>query len=407
MPKAGNSVYRKSLFRRNPYPNLLERAPLPDLVALHENGTLFSNPRVMTERAKEEEVARMANSTLRSKVDVTEPHPHPRASVIESQAGEDKDKLPNSQSGHSCYPHPPEDEHRTYSPTPSSPHPNIQHNHSPSASPNLSTQTKSMSHHSLRQRSRGLPDLRVITSPTRLAQLKNRNMSNIFRKLPLLESKQREQTQEPRFQNTIFEFQTQGNNYRNQGMEYHSHNNRNHHDPNPNPPRKQRKIRLRTGVPPHPRTRFSLGSKSPDPSQYITNPNSIPIPKRRTISPRPISPSTLSPTLPQLLPRPFSNPSHPCNTYPPSYLCGPRRAIRNIFLYRPASNFLKIFRRETKKGRRIVRRERSRISNSSRCRWNRWKMRYGLRGTGGGKRGLLCAVCEGGVLRIERERGGV
>lgn len=68
MPKAGNSVYRKSLFRRNPYPNLLERAPLPDLVALHENGTLFSNPRVMTERAKEEEVARMANSTLRSKV---------------------------------------------------------------------------------------------------------------------------------------------------------------------------------------------------------------------------------------------------------------------------------------------------------------------------------------------------
>ncbi|ATZ55890.1 hypothetical protein BCIN_12g04400 [Botrytis cinerea B05.10] len=308
MPKAGNSVYRKSLFRRNPYPNLLERAPLPDLVALHENGTLFSNPRVMTERAKEEEVARMANSTPRSKVNVTEPHPHPRASVIESQAEEDKDKLPNSQSGHCCYPHLPEDEHRTYSPTPSSPHPNIQHNHSPSASPNLSTQTKSMSHHSLRQRSRGLPDLRVITSPTRLAQLKNRNMSNIFRKLPLLESKQREQTQEPRFQNTIFEFQTQGNNYRNQGMEYHSHNNRNHHDPNPNPPRKQRKIRLRTGVPPHPRTRFSLGSKSSDPSQYITNPNSTPIPNRRTISPRPVSPSTLSPSLPQLLPRPLSNP---------------------------------------------------------------------------------------------------
>ncbi|KAM0173799.1 hypothetical protein ACHAPC_002421 [Botrytis cinerea] len=308
MPKAGNSVYRKSLFRRNPYPNLLERAPLPDLVALHENGTLFSNPRVMTERAKEEEVARMANSTPRSKVNVTEPHPHPRASVIESQAEEDKDKLPNSQSGHCCYPHLPEDEHRTYSPTPSSPHPNIQHNHSPSASPNLSTQTKSMSHHSLRQRSRGLPDLRVITSPTRLAQLKNRNMSNIFRKLPPLESKQREQTQEPRFQNTIFEFQTQGNNYRNQGMEYHSHNNRNHHDPNPNPPRKQRKIRLRIGVPPHPRTRFSLGSKSSDPSQYITNPNSTPIPNRRTISPRPVSPSTLSPSLPQLLPRPLSNP---------------------------------------------------------------------------------------------------
>ena len=165
-----------------------------------------------------------------------------------------------------------------------------------------------MSHHSLRQRSRGLPDLRVITSPTRLAQLKNRNMSNIFRKLPLLESKQREQTQEPRFQNTIFEFQTQGNNYRNQGMEYHSHNNRNHHDPNPNPPRKQRKIRLRIGVPPHPRTRFSLGSKSSDPSQYITNPNSTPIPNRRTISPRPVSPSTLSPSLPQLLPRPLSNP---------------------------------------------------------------------------------------------------
>ncbi|KAM0134604.1 hypothetical protein ACHAO1_005521 [Botrytis cinerea] len=308
MPKAGNSVYRKSLFRRNPYPNLLERAPLPDLVALHENGTLFSNPRVMTERAKEEEVVRISNPIPRSKANVTEPHPHPRASVIESQAEEDKDKLPNSQSGHSCYPHLPEDEHRTYSPTSSSPHPNIQHNHSPSASPNLSTQTKSMSHHSLRQRSRGLPDLRVITSPTHLAQLKNRNMSNIFRKLPPLESKQREQTQEPRFQNTIFEFQTQGNNYRNQGMEYHSHNNRNHHDPNPNPPRKQRKIRLRTGVPPHPRTRFSLGSKSPDPSQYITNPNSIPIPKRRTISPRPISPSTLSPSLPQLLPRPLSNP---------------------------------------------------------------------------------------------------
>ncbi|KAK8905302.1 hypothetical protein QC760_006489 [Botrytis cinerea] len=306
MPKAGNSVYRKSLFRRNPYPNLLERAPLPDLVALHENGTLFSNPRVMTERAKEEEVVRISNPILRSKANVTEPHPHPRASVIESQAGEDKDKLPNSQSGHSCYPHPPEDEHRTYSPTPSSPHPNIQHNHSPSASPNLSTQTKSMSHHSLRQRSRGLPDLRVITSPTRLAQLKNRNMSNIFRKLPLLESKQREQTQEPRFQNTIFEFQTQGNNYRNQGMEYHSHNNRNH--PNLNPPRKQRKIRLRIGVPPHPRTRFSLGSKSSDPSQYITNPNSTPIPNRRTISPRPVSPSTLSPSLPQLLPRPLSNP---------------------------------------------------------------------------------------------------
>ncbi|KAM0145024.1 hypothetical protein ACHAP3_000146 [Botrytis cinerea] len=308
MPKAGNSVYRKSLFRRNPYPNLLERAPLPDLVALHENGTLFSNPRVMTERAKEEEVVRISNPIPRSKANVAEPHPHPRASVIESQAEEDKDKLPNSQSGHSCYPHLPEDEHRTYSPTPSSPHPNIQHNHSPSASPNLSTQTKSMSHHSLRQRSRGLPDLRVITSPTHLTQLKNRNMSNIFRKLPPLESKQREQTQEPRFQNTIFEFQTQGNNYRNQEMEYHSHNNRNHHDPNPNPPRKQRKIHLRTGVPPHPRTRFSLGSKSPDPSQYITNPNSIPIPKRRTISPRPISPSTLSPSLPQLLPRPLSNP---------------------------------------------------------------------------------------------------
>ncbi|EMR86798.1 hypothetical protein BcDW1_4437 [Botrytis cinerea BcDW1] len=306
MPKAGNSVYRKSLFRRNPYPNLLERAPLPDLVALHENGTLFSNPRVMTERAKEEEVVRISNPIPRSKANVTEPHPHPRASVIESQAEEDKDKLPNSQSGHSCYPHLPEDEHRTYSPTPSSPHPNIQHNHSPSASPNLSTQTKSMSHHSLRQQSRGLPDLHVITSPTHLAQLKNRNMSNIFRKLPPLESKQREQTQEPRFQNTIFEFQTQGNNYRNQGMEYHSHNNRNH--PNLNPPRKQRKIRLRIGVPPHPRTRFSLGSKSSDPSQYITNPNSTPIPNRRTISPRPVSPSTLSPSLPQLLPRPLSNP---------------------------------------------------------------------------------------------------
>lgn len=68
MPKAGNSVSRKSLFRRNPYPSLLERAPLPDLVALHENETLFSNPRAMTERAKEEEVARMVNPTLRSKV---------------------------------------------------------------------------------------------------------------------------------------------------------------------------------------------------------------------------------------------------------------------------------------------------------------------------------------------------
>ncbi|TEY34348.1 hypothetical protein BOTCAL_0633g00060 [Botryotinia calthae] len=303
MPKAGNSVHRKSLFRRNPYPNLPERAPLPDLVALHENGTLFSNP---SERATEKEVARMSSPRPRSKVNVTKPHPHPRASILESQAEEDKDKLPNSQSGHSCCPHLPEDEHHTYSPTPSSPHPNIQHNQSPSASANLSTQTKSISPHSLRQRSRGLPDLRVITSPTHLAQLKNRNMSNIFRKLPPLESKQREQTQEPRFQNPIFESQTQGNNYRNQEMEYHSHNNRNHHDPNP--PRQRRKVRLRKDVPPHPRTRFSLGSESPNPSQHINNPNSTPIPNQRTISPYPISPSSLSPSPPQLLPRPLSNP---------------------------------------------------------------------------------------------------
>ncbi|TGO11560.1 hypothetical protein BTUL_0107g00450 [Botrytis tulipae] len=318
MPKTRNSMSRTTRFRRKPYSHLPDRAPLPDLVALHENGILFSDPRAMTESATEEESAGTRKPV--------QPHLHPRASNPESQSEEDE--FANSESRHNTPSHLRENEHLTYPPTPSNPHSNIQLNHFSSSNPSSKTKTNSISPHSLRQRRRGLPDLRVITSPTLLAELKNRHLSNTFMEIPLPELKQREletqisqMHQELRFQNHISESQTHRNNWTSQEREYHSHNNRNHHAPNP--PRQQRKIRLRKNGPPrpHPRTRYSFISESPDTSPDMSSPNPhpnsphIPNPNPEIPSPNRKIPSTLSPNPspppPQLLPASLTNPLTP------------------------------------------------------------------------------------------------
>ncbi|KAF7886226.1 hypothetical protein EAF00_010329 [Botryotinia globosa] len=327
MPKSRNSMSRTTRFRRKPYSHLPDRAPLPDLAVLHENGTLFSDPRAMTESAIEEETSGTQKHKSRSESKV-QPHLHPRASSSESQS--DEDEFANSESRHNTPSHLPENEHLTYPPTPSNPHSNIQQNHFSSSNPSTKTNPNSISPHSLRQRRRGLPDLRVITSPTLLAELKNGNLNNTFMKIPPPELKQREletqvsQTyQELRFQNPISESQTHGDNWRSQERENHNRKTRNHYVPNP--PRQQQKIRLRKNGPPrpHPRTRYSFISKSPDTSQDMStptpNPNSPPIPNPNPEIPYPnrIIPSTLSPTPspsplpPQLLPAPLTNPLTP------------------------------------------------------------------------------------------------
>ncbi|KAF7945993.1 uncharacterized protein EAE97_005031 [Botrytis byssoidea] len=326
MPKSRNSISRTTRFRRKPYSHLPDRAPLPDLVALHENGTLFSDPRAMTESATEEESAGTRKRKSRRESNAVQPNLHLRASNPESQSEEDE--LANSQSRHNTPSHFPENEHLTYPPTPSNPQSNIQQNRFPSSNSSSTTKTNSISPHSLRQRRRGLPDLRIITSPTRLAELKNGNLNNTFMEIPLPELKQREletQTtqahQELRFQNPISESQTHRDNWRSQESENHNRKTRDHYVPNP--PRQQRKIRLRKNGPPrpHPRTRYSFISESPDTSPDISsptpNPNSPPFPNPNPEMPSPnrIIPSTLSPNVspppPQLLPAPLANPLTP------------------------------------------------------------------------------------------------
>ncbi|TGO68138.1 hypothetical protein BOTNAR_0029g00060 [Botryotinia narcissicola] len=318
MPESRNSMSRTTRFLRKPYSHLPDRTPLPDLVALHENGNMFSDPRAMTESTTEEESAGTQKPV--------QPHLHPRASNPESPS--EKDELANSESRHNTPSHLPENEHPTYPSTPSNPHSNIQQNHFPSSNPSTKTKTNSISPHSLRQRRRGLPDLRVITSPTRLAELKNGSLGNTFIEIPLPESKKREletQTsqahQELRFQNPISESQTHRDNWRSQERENHNRKTRNLHVPNP--PRQQRKIRFRKNGPPrpHPRTRYSFIPESPDTSQDMStptpNPNSPPIPNPNPEIPSPnrIIPSTLSsnasPPPPQLLPAPLANPLTP------------------------------------------------------------------------------------------------
>ncbi|TGO19146.1 hypothetical protein BPAE_0351g00100 [Botrytis paeoniae] len=251
MPKIRNFVSQTTRFRRKPYSHLPERAPLPDLVALHENGTLFSDSRAMTESVTEEEIVGTLKLKSRREFNEAQLHPHPRPSNPESQTEEYEH--PNSEIEHNTSSHLPENEHLTYPPTPSNPHSNIQHNHSPSSNPSTQAKSNSISPHSLRQRRRGLPDLRVITSSTRLAELKNGNLSNPFAKIPLLELKEREleiqapQThQDLHFQNPISESQTHRNNCRDQEKEHHTRKTRNHfHD---SPPRQVGKIRLRKNI---------------------------------------------------------------------------------------------------------------------------------------------------------------
>ncbi|THV54351.1 hypothetical protein BGAL_0028g00060 [Botrytis galanthina] len=323
MPKTRNSVSRTTRFRRKPYSYLPDQAPLPDLVALHENGTLFSDPRAMVESATEEEIAGNQKLKSRSESNAVQPHVHPRASNPESPS--DEDELANSESRHNTPSHLPENEHLTYPPTPSNPHSNIQHNHLPSSNPSIKKTPNSISPHSLRQRRRGLPDLRVITSPTHLAELKNKNLSNTFMEIPLPELQQREletqasQTHEAlHFQKPIPKFQTHREYCRDQKREHHNRKTRTHYAPNP--PRQQGRIRLRKNGPPrpHPRARYSFMSESPDTSQDMSGPNprlnSPPISNLNSgmLSPNRKIPSTLSPypspTPPQLLPPPLSNP---------------------------------------------------------------------------------------------------
>ncbi|KAF5872605.1 uncharacterized protein Bfra_005966 [Botrytis fragariae] len=345
MPKIRNSVSRTTRFRRYPYSHLPERAPLPDLVALHENGTLFSDPRAMTESAIEEEIAGTLKLKSRSEFKA-QLHPHPRPSNLESQTEEDE--LPSSEIGHNTSSHLPADEHLTYPLTPSNPHPNIQDNHFLSSNPSTQAKSNSISPYSLHQRRRGLPNLRVITSSTHLAELRNRNLSNPSAKISLLGLKQREletqasQTQQNlRFQNPISESQMHRNNGKDQERKYHTRKTRNHYVPTP--PRKPGKIRSRTNVPPHPRTRFSFTSESPDPSQYMCNPG--------IISSNRIAPSTLSSSLPppQLLPPPLSNPLTPTQYI--SAILSLRASTRNPdhFPLPPGIQLLQNFPQENKK----------------------------------------------------------
>ncbi|KAF7872828.1 uncharacterized protein EAF02_008899 [Botrytis sinoallii] len=324
MPKTRNSASRTTRFRRKPYSHLPERAPLPDLVALHENGTLLSDQRAMGESATEEEVA--GNLKLKSKGDFNDNSStntiSPQAIYPESQAGEVE--LPNSESRHNTPSHLPENEHLTYPPTPSNPHSNIQHNYPPSSNPSTQANPNSISPHSLRQRRRGLPDLRVITSPTRLAELKNGNFNNTFMEIPLPELKQRDSEtqasrtyQELRLHNPISESQMHRNNRRDQERKHHNRKTRNHYAPNF--PRQQGRIRLLTDGPPRPdpRTRYSFIPESPDTSQHMSNPNPpsnstpIPTPNPGNISSNLMIPSTHSsnpsPAPPQLLPAPLTN----------------------------------------------------------------------------------------------------
>ncbi|KAF7947828.1 hypothetical protein EAE96_008906 [Botrytis aclada] len=320
MPKTRKSVSRTKVFRGEPYSNLSGRVPLPDLVALHQNGTLFSDTRAMTESATEEEGAQILKSAPGRELSATATKPLPHLQPTNRNSQTEKDNLPNSEDGHDISSHLPENEHPTSPATPSNPHPhpNIHPNHPPSSDPSTqktNSTSNSASPYSLRQRRRGLPNLRIITSPTHLASLKTKNLNNPISKIPLLESQQPEPeiqaantTPAPQFQNPLSQSQRPRNNSRDQDSRYHNRKLRNHYAPNP--PRQQRKIRLRTNVPPHPRTRFSFISESPDTCQQMSNP--IPNPGLHSSFSNRIIPSTLSPSpppsIPHLLPPPLSNP---------------------------------------------------------------------------------------------------
>ncbi|TGO65810.1 hypothetical protein BCON_0001g01280 [Botryotinia convoluta] len=262
MPKIRNSVSRTTRFRRKPYSHLPERAPLPDLVALHENGTLFSDPRAMTESVTEEEIAGTQKLKSRSEFNTAQLHPHPRPSDTKSQAGEDN--LPNPESGHNTS--------RISQKTNTLPIHLL---------PQTPTPTSNITTHRL-----PIPPPKQTQTQYRLTLSANDVAdspisANTFMEIPILASEQREleiqasQThQDLRFRNPISESQTQRNNWRNQEREYHNRKTRNHYATNP--PRQQGKIRLRKNVPPHPRTRYSFISESPDASQYLHLPSPPP-----------------------------------------------------------------------------------------------------------------------------------
>ncbi|KAF7869943.1 hypothetical protein EAF04_004727 [Stromatinia cepivora] len=174
--KNPNHQSRTLLFPRTPHPNLPARAPLPDLVALHESGRLFLNPKAMVERATEEEVWGTLRPVGRERGVRRERgvenrishHPGDIYSDFQEEFQEDitynsdptKQHLDPHQSNiltHFSNPFNTSDSNSNSNPT--SPM-----NPSPSPSP-----------HTLRQRRLGLPDLRVITSSPGLAALKYKN----------------------------------------------------------------------------------------------------------------------------------------------------------------------------------------------------------------------------------------
>ncbi|ESZ91532.1 hypothetical protein SBOR_8103 [Sclerotinia borealis F-4128] len=178
MPKNTRNAQFQSctiLFRRESYPNLPARAPLPDLVALHRSGKLFANPIGVIDRATTEDIVETYRPTG-GNVDMVRKFVEKRFTSFSRHAY----KVEQEDEDENQSPVPPYCSDSA-SITPSS----IQH--SPTSA-RYSSLEKSFAPAKLSakfprrqlKRKRKRPNLRIVTSPAELAELERRNIRRVL-----------------------------------------------------------------------------------------------------------------------------------------------------------------------------------------------------------------------------------